>query len=302
MKKLMQATLTAATLLLSAAASANWMYIDVGSNWYDDQDPANVSSNGDADSKTGLFDEFGFSQLLATSIYDFSDGSIFGSFFDTNDAAILAGLGLPASGPSLGGPNVNLVLPNCPAQCDIDALSPLIPPLLDNQDGEGFLLTWRLLVDYYFTGTLTAAGPQFTGGYIRFFFDDRTALNNDRVVIEATLTGSNLTPANLDLFFDITFAETGFLWIDDGSGNFKDAASGIATGNFARLILDTNVNPPIPDPNELLLVGTNAIRQSTLDGSITATIPEPATIAILGLGLLGMGAAGRRQRKASKAA
>lgn len=288
MKKLVIASLTAASMLMSAAASANWMYIDVGTNWYDDQDAANVSSNGDANTTTGLFDEFGFNQLLATSIYDFEDGSLFGSFYDTNIVSELNDAGIPGSG---------LVLPSCPAQCDLNSLNPLIPPILSNQDGEGFLATWQLLVEYHFDGTLTATGPDYTGGYFNIIFDDRTALNNDRVVVTGTLTGSTIDAANLNLFFDITFAETGFLWIDNGSGNFFDASAGILDGNYAQMVIDTNVNPPIPTPDQMTIVGTNAIRQTTLDGSVTARIPEPASLTMLGLGLLGLVAAGRRQRK-----
>ena len=120
---------------------------------------------------------------------------------------------------------------------------------------------------------------------------------NDRHVLTLSLTGSSIEAANLNLFFDITFAEAGFLWIDNGSGTFIDAESVIASGEYAQVVLDTNVNPPIPTPDKLLLVGNNAIRQTTLDGSITASIPEPASLTMLGLGLLGLAAAGRRQRK-----
>ena len=295
MKSLKLASITAAALLFSAAASAGDMYIDLGTNSYD---AARAGGAFDANTTTGIFNEFGWSQLLATSVYDFTDGSIFGSFFDTNNIATLTGLGLPTSGPSLDGTEtVNLVLPNCAiGQCDIDALSPLVPPV-NFSDSEGFLSLWDLQLEYTLLGTLTAGGPVYTGGTIDIFFNDIFDDTNDRLVLTLTLTGSNINLANLDLFFDITFAEAGFLWIDNGSGTFVDAASGIGSGNFARVALDTNVNPPIPTADELLLVGNNAIRQSTLDGSMTASIPEPASLTMLGLGLLGLAAAGRRQRK-----
>jgi hypothetical protein len=298
MKSLKLASITAAALLISSVASAADMYINLGTNSYD---TGRFIGAPDADFATATFNEFGYSQLLATSVYDYSDLDIFGSFFDTNNIATLTGLGLPvANGPTLAGGTGNLVLPDCAAgQCDIDALSPLVPPLAS--DNEGFLQTWDLQMEYTLIGTLVNDGPNsrpvYTGGTIDIFFNDLNNDLNDRLVLTLSLTGSDIQAANLNLFFDITFAEAGFLWIDNGSGTFLDAAAGIGSGNFARIVLDTNVNPPIPTPDELVLVGTNAIRQSTLDGSMTASIPEPASLTMLGLGLLGLAAAGRRQRK-----
>lgn len=278
----------AAGMMVAATASASDMYIDVGVNTYDlgRLNPALA----DANTATGIFNEFGFSQILATSIYDVSDGSVFGSFYDTNIPAELTAAGVPTSGTALDGvTTVNLVLPNCPAgQCDIDALSPLVPPLAS--DNEGFLQTWDLQVAYHFDGVLTAAGPNYTGGTFEVFFNDLVNDANDRLVLAGALTGSDVDLANLNLFFDVTFAEAGFLWVDDGTGTFYDAST-----KDTRLVLDTNVNPPIPTNDQLLLVGTNAIRQTTLDGSITARIPEPGVLALMGLGLLGLGLSRRRK-------
>ncbi len=310
MKKLTKTTLAASILLLSGAASANDMYIDVGSNTYDFNDASAFPTLQalDADSTTGTFSEFGFSQILATSIYDMTDGTPQGSFYDTNITSELNFAGVPTSGTALdGSTTVNLTMPICGAQCDIDALSPLTPPIFGN-DGEGFGLTWDLQLEYHFDGILTAGGPVYTGGFFDVFFNDIANDANDRQVLGGTLTGSQLQAANLNLFFDITMAEAGWLFMEaipDG-GIFVDVAdyvaAGDAGGSYANLTLDTNVNPPIPTSDQLLLVvddaGTpNAIRQTTLDGSVTAAVPEPSTIAMMGLGLLGLGAAARRRTK-----
>ncbi len=60
------------------------------------------------------------------------------------------------------------------------------------------------------------------------------------------------------------------------------------------MALDTNVNPPFPTADQLLafdvagnVVDVNnpgvidhVIRQTTLDGSVTASIPEPSTLVL----------------------
>ncbi|HSG52251.1 MAG TPA: hypothetical protein VLA40_09085 [Rheinheimera sp.] len=120
MKSFKLASLTAAALLLSSVANASDMMIDLGTNSYD---AARLGGAFDGNTMTGIFDEFGFSGLWATSVYDFSDGSLFGSFYDTNIADTLNGIGVPTSGTALDGVStVNLRLPNCPlGECDIDA-------------------------------------------------------------------------------------------------------------------------------------------------------------------------------------
>lgn len=276
------------------SALASDMYINLTNNTYDSL--RSISQGGvipyDANTRTANFREFGYNQILATSVYDVSDGSVFGSFYDTNIPGELTAAGVPTSGLALDGvTTVNLVVPDCPAgQCDIDGLSPLVPPL--STDNEGFLQTWDLQVLYHFDGTLTAGGPVYTGGTYTVYFNDLTAANNDYIALIGTLTGSNIQAANLDLFFDVTYAAPGWLWVDDGTGVFRDASLG-----GVRLALDTNVNPPIPTADQLLVVGTNAIRQTTLDGSITAVVPEPGSLALVGLSLAAVGFVGRRRKQ-----
>ena len=288
MKKLALALATSA--LFSASAFAAPMYIQLPDNSYD---TGRFIGAPDADTRTANFNLFGFTDIWATSVYDLSDGSLFGSFYDTNIEAELAAAGVPAAGLALDGVTpVSLVLPDyATGQADLDALSPLAPPLATNN--EGFLQTWDFQVRYHFDGVLNAAGPKYTGGTFDIIFNDFNNDANDRTVISGNLLGSNIAGPNLELFFEVSFAELGFLFIQDSNGDFRDAAT-----SYTTFRVDTNVDPAIPTADQLLVVGTNAIRQTSLDGSITAEIPEPATLALLGMGLLGFAFSRRGNKQA----
>ena len=214
-------------VMVSATASANDMYIDLGTNV---NDAARFIGAPDANSRTANFQEFGFNQIWATSVYDYSDASIFGGFVDTNIPANLAYYNVPASGTALDGiTTVTLVLPDCPlGQCDLDGLSPLVPPL--GTDNEGFLQTWDLQVAYNLIGNLSAAGPAYTGGFLDVFFNDLTVANNDYLAFRLSVDNSSITGVSLILNFDITYAADNWLWIDNGSGTFLDAHDVIAAG------------------------------------------------------------------------
>lgn len=139
-------------------------------------------------------------------------------------------------------------------------------------------------------------------------------------VLTLTLTGGtgsstfgptgNFVTGSSNLFADITFALDNFWWFDSngngvadaGDKDFHDLLGLLVPVNLSSAVdQNTNhvVNVPgsfLPGPagfgNELLVV------HSDHDGSIEFSVPEPTTIALLGMGLLGMGI-GSRNKKAS---
>jgi hypothetical protein len=62
----------------------------------------------------------------------------------------------------------------------------------------------------------------------------------------------------------------------------------VSAGDGTKFSLDTNVDPPIPAANQSLAFVDGAgnpvaVRQTELDGSIRPTVPEPASLALVGL-------------------
>lgn len=323
MKKSMLNIAVAGALLVSGAAFAapGDMYIDLGTNEYDFTFLAHTA---DADTTTGTFEQFTFGQFLATSFYNVSEGalpgSLAGDFFDTNDSAVINSYDVGAGTDNLvgthtaadGSSSVTILDPAAdPVYTNIADISPLSGTF--SNDTEGYGTTWTIDTKYEFFGTLGPGGPTYTGGTINFIFNDvgsiaaASGLQDGDLLLTASLTGSVLSGANLDLLFDITFSKDGWLFVEDANGNIVDANDLTGPPSSITMAIDTNVVPPIPTLDQLVLAtgplnGSGAetdyaVRQAELDGSIEVrVVPVPGTLAILGLGLAAFAGSVRRKR------
>lgn len=321
-KKLLALAITAATLFASTQATAEVtltfasdLTIDLSAfgnaaNFFDVTPSNGTAGSGDADDVTAKFDDFGFTGMWATSVYDINDGDVAGSFFDTNIASELAEYGVPGTYPSLAGgasADVDLSLPIEPSQTNIDSLNPITDTAFNgSSDDEGYGSSWFFTTEFHIEGTLGATLPDYTGGHFDLIFNSvigglttsenvlSATFNRDSVVVDGTATSA----ASSQIWFDVTTAKAGLFNIYSASGTATDLSTIAGTLDAPEFRLAFVTDPAIPTAESLAVVNSNlfgsednglaAIRQTTLDGSgQISRVPEPGSLALIGLGLLG---------------
>ena len=296
---------------LALSASANEFFLDRGVDW---------AFNPDGDSTTANIQELGYSGTLATSFY-------FGALgpgtpvIDTNFGMLGV---IPNPAPllytTIGGPKVPLRGTPLFAQQNIDTINPLTPGVDDTEGYGGSPLGFQFFYQYKLFGAInpTGTGVDFTSGFFNVFMVDNNALGapllgGARQVLKVNVTGSNIQLTNLDIFGEVDYSWCAPLCTTETKNLFNDVATGDSFFNLWSRVpppvisfaLDTNVNPPIPTANQLVFrpdcssvsgaPGPCLVRQTTLDGSATFKVPEPGTLALVGLGVLGLGL--RRSKK-----
>jgi hypothetical protein len=134
---------------------------------------------------------------------------------------------------------------------------------------------------------------QYTGGTINVYNDNNvdgdTTDIGEKLLMSLNVFTSGGTVGNV-----IIYATVGF--VDPGSFFFPVAEDWSELTVAINARIDSNIDPLLPtqigDTNQY-------IRTSTLDGSVAFNrVPEPGVLALLGIGLIGLGAA-RRAKKAA---
>ncbi len=295
----------AAGMLSASAVQAGPFYIEAGSYGF-------TEAPMDADTRTTDLDSLGWTDTLATSIYfGLTPGS---TVIDTNDAGILNTYGIP--------------LPTDPQQRLISDLNPWSGNLGDPEGftdssalwGIDFLggTYWGMTYTYTLQGQINAAGTgvDFTSGYFDIFFEDGTITDQ---LLRLELNSFSLTDGGAT-YTVLAFGNVTFDWGPPSAfaqNFFVDSESGLSFydlwfngGNINPIAIswrmDNNIDCPPGEPNctgvplpgqlEPIFVDGELIggwRQTTVDGTVRFEVPEPGTLALMGLGLLGLGAVRR---------
>jgi hypothetical protein len=312
--------------------------------------------NGDANTLTGLFDNFAFDTLWATSVYDLdlSAGTVGPAFYDTNVLSELAAAGVPVTSAltvaqltEIGGidatlatlaspaddaqiatlnaaklaivnnPAGSLLLPDA-EQNKITKLAPVTSTILSPSsafDDEGYGSSWYFTTEFHVDGTISGSQPDYTGGWFDLnFVDVFDSANNVDDILQATFSSDtvalNNNTASVELFFDITHAQTDFFYMWDQGNDATDTAtmtdlstliptpmSGDVAPQFKLSFL---VNPAVPEADQLVAtaMGAKAVRQTTMSGGgqLPNAVSEPSTLAAFGIALIGLAGMSRRRK------
>lgn len=265
----------AASLTLgSGAAMAAPFYINV--NAFDTTPAFDVVTMAPTDGLTALLSQIGLN-WTATSTFTDDDGN---AGLTVGDSVVDSGFGTASSYLDQ---NANAIAG------------------VENNEGVGVFHQLRFTYDNMAGKVVADDGAggilaKYTSGTIRVFNDNNVDGNIDGPdegeILTLNVFDSAGTIGNAVIYATVGYVNPNTFFFADGS-DWSNMTAAI------NVRIDSNIDPQLPTQT-----GPNTyIRSSTLDGSVSFDstpndVPEPGALALLGLGLLGLGVA-RRTRKSA---